>query len=97
MSQVVIPDVSQPICLEQLRKTLSDIMGLDQITNLVYANIIDVVLDVATSAQTTVFLLFFFQGEKSFPHERNERQCPHTRFGLSGIGCNQNTLAVQIT
>ena len=60
MSQVVIPDVSQPICLEQLRKTLSNIVGLDQITNLVYANIIDVVLDVAASAQATVFLLFFF-------------------------------------
>ena len=60
MSQVVIPDVSQSICLEQLRKTLSNIVGLNQITNLVYANIIDVVLDVATSAQTTVFLLFFF-------------------------------------
>ena len=46
MSQVMIPDVSQPICLEQLRKTLSNIVGLNQITHLVYANITDVVLDV---------------------------------------------------
>ena len=37
MSQVMIPDVSQPICLEQLRKTLSNIVRLNQITNLVYA------------------------------------------------------------
>ena len=41
MSQVVIPDVSQPICLEQLRKILSNIVGLDQITNLVYSDIIN--------------------------------------------------------
>ena len=60
MSQVVIPDVSQPVCLEQLRKTLSNIVRFNQITNLVYANITDVVLDIAASAQTTVFLLFFF-------------------------------------
>ena len=36
MSQVVIPDVSQPVCLEQLRKTLSNIVRFNQITNLVY-------------------------------------------------------------
>ena len=60
MTEVVIPDVPQPICLEQLRKALCNIVGLNQITNLVYANITDVVLDVAASAQTTVFLLFFF-------------------------------------
>lgn len=42
MSQVVIPDVSQSICLEQLRKTLSNIVRFNQITNLVYANITNV-------------------------------------------------------
>ena len=42
MSQVVKSDVSQSICLEQLRKTLSDIMGLNQITNLVYADQSDI-------------------------------------------------------
>lgn len=74
MSQIVVPDVSQPICLEQLRKALRDIVGLDQIANLVDTYILKIVLDVAASAQSAVFLLLFFQCEKSFPHERNERQ-----------------------
>ena len=49
MSEIMIPDVSQPICLEQLRKALSNIVGLDQIANLVDAYILKLVLDVAAS------------------------------------------------
>lgn len=97
MSEVMISDRSQPVCLEQLRKALCNIMGLNQITDLVDTYITDVFLDVAASAQTAIVFLLFLQGEKSFSHERNKRQCSHTRFGLSSIGCNQNTLAVQIT
>ena len=92
MSQVVIPDVPQPVCLEQLRKALCNIMGLNQITDLVDTYITDVVLDVAASAQAAIVFLLIFQGKKSFSHEWNKRQCPHTRFGLSGIDCNQNTM-----
>ena len=77
VSQVVKSDVSQSICLEQLRKTLSDIMGLDQITNLVNADITDVVLDVAASAQAAIFLLLVLQSEKPFSHERNKWKCSH--------------------
>ena len=47
--QIMIPDVSQPICLEQLRKALCNIVGLDQIANLVDAYILKIVLDVAAS------------------------------------------------
>ena len=35
MSEVMISDRSQPVCLEQLRKALCNIMGLNQITDLV--------------------------------------------------------------
>lgn len=49
MSEIMIPDVSQPICLEQLRKALCNIVGLDQIANLVDAYILKIVLDVAAS------------------------------------------------
>ena len=78
MSQIMVSDVSQPICLEQLRKALCDIVRLDQIANLIDTYILKIFLDVAASAQAAVFLLLFFQGEKSFPHERNKRQCSHT-------------------
>ena len=44
MSEIVIPDVSQPICLEQLWKALCNIVGLDQIANLVDANILKIVI-----------------------------------------------------
>ena len=40
MSEVMISDRSQPVCLEQLRKALSNIVGLDKIANLIDANII---------------------------------------------------------
>ena len=49
MTEVVIPDVPQPICLEQLRKALCNIVGLNQIANLVDAYILKIVLDVAAS------------------------------------------------
>ena len=77
MPEIVIPDLSHSLCLEQFRKTLCDVVGLDQIANLIDTYILKIFLDVAASAQAAVFLLFFFQRKKSFPHERNKRQCPH--------------------
>ncbi len=77
MPEIMIPDLPHPLRLEQLRKALCDVVGLDQIANLIDTYILKIVLDVAASAQAAVFLLFFFQRKKSFPHERNKRQCPH--------------------
>ena len=96
MPEIVIPDLSHSLCLEQFRKTLCDVVGLDQIANLVDTYILKVVLDVAASAQAAVFLLLFFQSKKAFSHERNKRQCSHARFGLGGVRSDQNALAVQI-
>lgn len=95
MSQIVVSDVSQPVCLEKLRKALCDVMRLDQITNFVDTYILKIVLDVTASAQAAVFLLLCFQCEKSFPHERNERQGSHTRFGLCGVRGISNILRSQ--
>ncbi len=97
MSEIMIPDLSHPLRLEQLRKALSDVVGLYQIANLIDTYILKIVLDVTASAQATVLLLFFFQCKKSFPHGRNKRQCSHTRFRLCGVRRNQNALAVKIT
>ena len=85
MSEIVIPDLPHPLRLEQLRKALCDVVGLDQIANLIDTYIPKIVLDVTASAQAAVLLLFFFQRKKSFPHEGNKRQCSHTRFGLCGV------------
>ena len=35
MSEIVIPDLSHPLRLEQLRKALCDVVGLYQIANLI--------------------------------------------------------------
>ena len=83
MPEIVIPDLSHSLCLEQFRKTLCDVVGLDQIANLIDTYILKIFLDVAASAQAAVFLLFFFQRKKSFPHERNKRQCPHCKLFIS--------------
>lgn len=83
MPEIVIPDLPHPLRLEQLRKALCDVVRLDQIANLIDTYILKIVLDVAASAQAAVFLLFFLQCEKSFPHERNERQCSHCKLFMS--------------
>ena len=83
MSEIVIPDLSHSLCLEQLRKTLCDVVGLDQIANLIDTYILKIVLDVTASAQAAVFLLFFFQRKKSFTHEGNKRQRPHCKLFIS--------------
>ena len=83
MSEIVIPDLSHSLRLEQLRKALCDVVRLDQIANLIDTYILKIFLNVAASAQAAIFLLFFLQCEKSFPHERNERQCPHCKLFIS--------------
>ena len=40
MSEVMISDRPQPVCLEQLRKALSNIVGLDEITDLIDTTVI---------------------------------------------------------
>ena len=97
VSKIMKTDVSQSICFEQLRKAFGDIARLDDIADLVDTYILKIVLDIAASAQAAVFLLLFLQGQKSFPHKRNERQRPQTRFGLCGIGCYKDPFAVKIT
>ena len=57
MPEIVIPDLSHSLCLEQLRKTLCDVVGLDQIADLIDTYILKIFLDVAASAQAAVFLL----------------------------------------
>lgn len=42
MPEIVIPDLSHSLCLEQFRKTLCDVVGLDQIANLVDTYILKV-------------------------------------------------------
>ena len=83
MPENVIPDLSHAVCLEKLLKALCDIMRLNQIANLIDTYILKIFLDIAASAQAAVFLLFFFQRKKSFPHERNKRQCPHCKLFIS--------------
>lgn len=83
MPEIVIPDLSHSLCLEQFRKTLCDVVGLDQIANLIDTYILKIVLDVTASAQAAVFLLFFFQRKKSFTHEGNKRQRPHCKLFIS--------------
>ena len=83
MPEIVIPDLSHSLCLEKLLKALCDIMRLNQIANLIDTYILKIVLDVAASAQAAVFLLFFLQCEKSFPHEGNKRQCSHCKLFIS--------------
>ena len=74
MPEIVIPDLSHSLCLEQFRKTLCDVVGLDQIADLIDTYILKIFLDVAASAQAAVFLLFFFQRRKCFQKAKNRMQ-----------------------
>ena len=55
MPEIVIPDLSHSLCLEQFRKTLCDVVGLDQIANLVDAYILKIV-DLCNSAKARLHI-----------------------------------------
>lgn len=44
MPEIVIPDLSHSLCLEQFRKALCDVVRLDQIANLIDTYILKIFL-----------------------------------------------------
>ena len=50
--EIVIPDLSHSLCLEQFRKTLCDVVGLDQIANLIDTYILKITLFFAGSCMS---------------------------------------------
>ena len=50
--EIVIPDLSHSLCLEQLRKALCDVVGLDQIANLIDTYILKITLFFAGSCMS---------------------------------------------
>ena len=52
MPEIVIPDLSHSLCLEQFRKTLCDVVGLDQIANPIDTYILKITLFFAGSCMS---------------------------------------------
>ena len=52
MPEIVIPDLSHSLCLEQFRKTLCGVVGLDQIANLIDTYILKITLFFAGSCMS---------------------------------------------
>ena len=72
-------DLSKFICPKQLAEALCNIMGLDQIADLVNTDIFLIFLDVGPAAKSAVLRLLFLERQQPRFHKRNKRQRSHER------------------
>ena len=96
VSQIVKSDLSKLICPKQLAEALCNIMGLDQIANLVDTDIFLIFPDVGPPTKSAVFRLLFLECQQPRFHKRNKRQRSHAGLCLRRIGGNQRKLSVNI-
>ena len=93
---IVKTDAPQTVCFQKLRKLLRHIMGLDEITDLIDADITCILLVVRFPAEPSVVVLLHFDGKQPFLDERNQRKGSHTGLGFGGIRCLENVLIVEV-
>lgn len=96
VSQIMKSDLSKLIRPKQLAEALCNIMGLDQIANLVDTDIFLIFLDVGPAAQSAVLRLLFLERQQPRFHKRNKRQRSHAGFCFRCVGGNERKLSVNI-
>ena len=77
MAKIMKANSTQSMLLEQFRKLYRQIAGLDYVSDLIYADVANVVLHVRSSAKLSVLLLLCFYGYELFLYEINKRKHPH--------------------
>ena len=83
--EIVKTDAPQTVCFQKLRKLLRHIMGLDEITDLIDADITCILLVVRFPAEPSGVILLRFDSKQTFLDERNQRKGSHTRLGFGGM------------
>ena len=96
MTQIMKANPAKPMTFENPWEDLREIIGLDQIAELINADIFAVFSVVALAAQPATVLLIFSLTQKSFFEDRDKRKRPHARFCLCGVCSCLNLLPVEI-
>ena len=94
MAQIMKADGAQTVFLQQLRELLGNIIGAEDVPDLVHTQIAEIVWIVAAAAQTAVGLLLTFQLQQTVTDGRHQRQGAQTGFGFCTVGLNKDFFAV---
>ena len=94
VAQVVEADRTQTVFLQQLRELLGNIVGADDVPDLVHTQIAQILPVVAFTAQAAVGFLLTFQHQQAVTDGRHKRQRPQAGLGLCAVCLYQNLFAV---
>ena len=94
MTQVVEADRTQTVFLQQLRELLGNVVGADDVPDLVHTQIAQILPVVAFTAQAAVGFLLTFQHQQAVTDGRHKGQRPQAGLGFCTISLYQNLFAV---
>ena len=94
MTQIVEADRTQTVFLQQLRELLGNVVGADDVSDLVHTQIAQILPVVAFTAQTTVGVLLTFQHQQAVTDGRHKGQRPQAGLRFCTVCLHQNLFAV---
>ena len=86
--------VAQTVFLQQLRELLGNVVGSNDVPNLVHTPIAEIIPVVAFTAQTAVGVLLAFQHQQAVTDGRHKGQRPQAGLRFCTISLHQNLFAV---
>lgn len=94
VAQIVEADRTQTVFLQQLRELLGNVVGTDDVPDLVHTQIAEIIPIVAFTAQAAVGVLLTFQHQQTVTDGRHKGQRPQTGFRFCAVCLHQNLFAV---
>ena len=91
MTQVVEADRTQPVFLQQLRELLGNVVGADDVPDLVHTQIAQILPIVAFTAQAAVGVLLTFQHQQTVTDGRHKGQRPQAGLRFCTVSLHQNS------
>ena len=91
MTQVVEADRTQPVFLQQLRELLGNVVGADDVPDLVHTQIAQILPIVAFTAQAAVSFLLTFQHQQTVTDGRHKGQRPQAGLRFCTVSLHQNS------
>lgn len=92
VTQVVEADRTQTVFLQQLRELLGNVVGADDVPNLVHTQIAEIIPVVAFTAQTAVGVLLAFQHQQAVTYGRHKGQRPQAGLRFARSACTRTFL-----
>ena len=94
VTQVMKADRTQTVFLQQLRELLGNVVGADDVPDLVHTQIAQIIPVVAFTAQAAVGFLLTFQHQQAVTDGRHKRQRPQAGLRFCTVCLYQNLFAV---